>query len=93
VSSLVAGKCIGIFLFGIAAVKLGFPLPSGVRNKELFVVGIIGGIGFTVALFISGEAFADLALQGATKMGAILSCGAAVIALVAGKLLKIKKAI
>jgi NhaA family Na+:H+ antiporter len=93
VSSLVVGKCIGIFLFGVAAVKLGFPLPSGVRNKELFVVGIIGGIGFTVALFISGEAFADPALQGSAKMGAMLSCGAAVIALVAGKFLKIKKAI
>jgi len=80
-------------LFGVAAEKLGFPLPAGVRGRELFVIGIIGGIGFTVALFVSGEAFADPALQGAAKMGAMLSCGAAAIALIAGKLLKIKKVI
>ncbi len=91
VSSLVMGKCIGIFLFSIAAARFGFPLPAGVRDRDLIVIGIIGGIGFTVALFVSGEAFADPALQNAAKMGSMLSCGAAVIALIAGKLLKIKK--
>ena len=91
VSSLIAGKCIGILSFGVAAAKLGFPLPAGLRGRELFIIGIIGGIGFTVALFISGEAFTDQALQDAAKMGAMLSCGAAAIALITGKLLKIKK--
>ncbi len=47
----------------IAAARLGFPLPAGVQGRDLIVIGIIGGIGFTVALFVSGEAFADPALQ------------------------------
>ena len=59
------------------------------KNKELLVVGIIAGFGFTVALFIAGEAFIDPAHRGAAKMGAMLSCGSAVIAVIAAKLLKI----
>jgi NhaA family Na+:H+ antiporter len=42
------------------------------HKKELFVVGIIAGIGFTVALFVAGEAFIDPVLQRAAKMGAML---------------------
>jgi hypothetical protein len=34
----------------------------------LFVIGIIGGIGFTVALVVSSEVFADPAPQGEAKM-------------------------
>jgi NhaA family Na+:H+ antiporter len=91
VASLVIGKSIGIFAFGTIAEKLGFPLPEGVRKKELFVIGIIAGIGFTVALFVAGEAFVDPSLQAAAKMGAMLSCGAAVIAMIAAKILKISQ--
>jgi NhaA family Na+:H+ antiporter len=89
--ALLIGKSIGIFSFGMLAVKLGFPLPENVRNKELLVVGIIAGIGFTVALFVAGEAFTDPGLQGAAKMGAMLSCSAALIAVIGAKLLKINK--
>lgn len=89
--SLIAGKCAGIFLFGSLAEKLGFPLPAEVRKKELFVIGIIGGFGFTVALFMAGEAFHDPALQGAAKMGAMLSCAAAALAVLAGKLLGVRR--
>jgi Na+:H+ antiporter, NhaA family len=90
-SALLIGKTIGIFTFGVMADILGFPLPDGVRKKELFVIGIIGGFGFTVALFIAGEAFIDPALQGAAKMGAMLSCVAAGVAIVVARSLKIKR--
>jgi NhaA family Na+:H+ antiporter len=90
-SALLIGKTLGIFTFGVLADILGFPLPDGVRKKELIVIGIIGGIGFTVALFIAGEAFIDPALQGAAKMGAMLSCAAAGIALVVARSFKIKR--
>ncbi|HSA77943.1 MAG TPA: Na+/H+ antiporter NhaA [Nitrospirota bacterium] len=60
------------------------------EKKELFVVGIIAGFGFTVALFVAGEAFVDPSHRAAAKMGAMLSRGSAVIALVAGRLLKRK---
>ena len=66
--------------------------PAAERGeKELLIVGIIGGFGFTVALFVAGEAFTDPTLQGAAKMGAMLSCLAALIAVAAGRLLKIRK--
>lgn len=91
VAALLIGKCAGIFTFGITAQKLGFPLPQGVRKKELFVIGIIAGFGFTVALFVSGVAFIDPDLQGSAKMGAMLSCSAAMAALAAAGLLKIKR--
>ena len=90
-ASLLIGKGLGIFTFGHIAEKLGFPLPNGVGRRELIVIGIIGGFGFTVALFIAGEAFVDPMLQGAAKMGAMLSCAAAAIAVIAGKLLRIRK--
>ena len=90
-SALLIGKTLGIFTFGAMAEVLGFPLPDGVRKKELVVIGIIGGFGFTVALFIAGEAFIDPALQGAAKMGAMLSCVAAVVAIVVARALKIKR--
>jgi NhaA family Na+:H+ antiporter len=91
-SALLLGKCLGIFTFGTVAEKLGFPLPKGVRKKELFIIGVIAGIGFTVALFVAGEAFTDPAYQGAAKMGAMLSCLAAMIAVLSAKLLGIRKA-
>jgi NhaA family Na+:H+ antiporter len=91
VAALLFGKTAGIFSFGYAGHKLGFPLPRGMNKKELFVVGIIAGFGFTVALFVAGEAFVDPLHQAAAKMGAMLSCGSAVIALIAGRLLKIRR--
>jgi NhaA family Na+:H+ antiporter len=89
--SLIAGKTAGIFAFGSTAVMLGFPMPQGMQKKELLVVGIIAGFGFTVALFVAGVAFIDPLHQGAAKMGAMLSCLAALIAVIAAKVLKIKK--
>jgi len=91
VSALLTGKTIGIFSLGIVAEKLGFPLPHQVRKKELFVIGIVSGIGFTVALFVAGVAFAEPVIQSAAKMGAMLSCFSALVAIIAGRALKIKK--
>jgi NhaA family Na+:H+ antiporter len=89
--ALLIGKTVGIFIMGSLGEKMGFPLPRGMKKKELLIVGIIAGFGFTVALFVAGEAFIDPILQGAAKMGALLSAGVAIIALVLGRLLRIKK--
>ncbi|HBG08137.1 MAG: sodium:proton antiporter [Geobacteraceae bacterium GWC2_58_44] len=72
-ASLIAGKTIGITLFGALGVRLGFPLPAGMGMRELLTAGLIAGIGFTVALFVAGEAFTDPVISGAAKMGAMLS--------------------
>ena len=89
--SLLIGKTSGIFLFGYLAQRIGFPLPSGMKGKDLLVAGVVAGFGFTVALFVAGEAFTDPVIQSSAKMGAMLSFAVAFIALVLGRLLKIEK--
>lgn len=91
-AALVVGKTGGIGLMGLLGERLGFPLPKGMGWQELTVAGMVAGIGFTVALFVAGEAFTDPPTQGAAKMGAMLSIGAAVIAAVTARLLKVKQA-
>lgn len=63
---LLVGKPIGIFLFTLLFVKLGIgKLPEGVKWKHIFGMGIIAGMGFTVALFITELAFrtTDLSIR------------------------------
>ena len=89
--ALIIGKTAGIFIMGSLADLLGFPLPKGMKHKELFVAGLIAACGLTVALFVAGVAFTDLYIQGAAKMGALFSSGAVIISFIAGKLLRIKR--
>ena len=65
------------------------PLPAGMGMKHLFVAGIIAGLGLTVALFVATEAFSGVQ-QSEAKMGALLSAGCGILALIAGALLKVK---
>jgi len=56
--SLFFGKQVGVFGACWLAVKLGMAqLPNKVRWVELYGVSIIGGIGFTISLFIGALAF------------------------------------
>lgn len=89
-TSLVAGKMIGVFFFGILAVWLGYPLPTGIGKRELAAIGLLAGIGFTVALFIAGEAFSDPVYAGGAKIGAMLSLFAGIPALVLMRVAKRK---
>jgi NhaA family Na+:H+ antiporter len=57
----------------------------------LALVGLIAGVGLTVALFVAGEAFIDPVIQGAAKMGELLSGGCAVVAIIAGRLMKVRR--
>ncbi|WP_218190343.1 Na+/H+ antiporter NhaA [Pseudomonas sp. CC6-YY-74] len=57
---LVLGKSIGISLASWLAVKTGLAaLPEGTTWRLLIGTAFLAGIGFTMALFISGLAFAD----------------------------------
>jgi len=70
VLGLVIGKPVGIFLFSFLAVKLRIgSLPTSVTWSQMLGMGMIAGIGFTVALFINGLAFTDQALVDESKMG------------------------
>lgn len=89
--ALLFGKTIGVFVMGSISRLIGFPLPDGMGNKELFLAGVVAALGLTVALFVAGVAYIDLALQGAAKMGALFSAFVAILAIILGKVLKVKK--
>lgn len=58
---LLVGKPLGIFSFSWAAVKLGIAkLPQGVNFIHIFAVSVLCGIGFTMSIFISSLAFANV---------------------------------
>lgn len=58
---LVVGKPIGIFLFTWISIKLKLAeKPSGTSWGQLFGVGILGGIGFTMSIFVTLLAFNSL---------------------------------
>ena len=88
--SLIVGKTVGITLFSWLGARFGFPLPEGMGTKHLAVAAIVAGLGLTVALFVAGKAYEDPAFQDPAKMGAVLSAGAAVVAFVVGRILKVK---
>jgi NhaA family Na+:H+ antiporter len=71
---LVVGKAVGIFLFSIVAVRLRLaPMPGEASVAKLLGVSVIGGIGFTVALFIAALAFQEHAqLLVEAKLGILL---------------------
>ena len=55
---LVAGKPLGIFLFSFAAVALGLcRLPLDLAWRHIVGAGLLGGIGFTMSIFITNLAF------------------------------------
>lgn len=55
---LVAGKFLGIFIFSWVCIKLGWaPMPDGCKWSQLASVSMLGGIGFTVSLFIANLSF------------------------------------
>lgn len=60
---LVLGKPIGISLFSYIAIKLGIAeRPAGASWRMLFAVACLGGIGFTMSIFVDNLAF-DTATQ------------------------------
>jgi NhaA family Na+:H+ antiporter len=70
VLGLVLGKPVGITLFAWLAVRLRLAeLPAGVRWSQLRAVSCLGGIGFTMSLFIAALAFPAGALGDIAKIG------------------------
>ena len=75
IAGLVAGKPIGISLFTLLSLKTGLvSLPSAVKPKHIIGVGMLGGIGFTMSIFVSELSFgADAATLRMAKTGIFLS--------------------
>jgi len=57
-AGLLIGKPLGIMIFCLIAVGLGIcKLPAGLNWKHIFGAGLLGGIGFTMSIFITNLAF------------------------------------
>lgn len=71
---LVVGKPLGIFLFSYIAIKLKLgEKPDQTNWGQLFGVGILGGIGFTMSIFVTLLAFNDTELINNSKFAIIVS--------------------
>ncbi|MFZ5766283.1 MAG: Na+/H+ antiporter NhaA [Thermodesulfobacteriota bacterium] len=71
--ALVIGKPLGISLFSFLAAKLlKAPLASGMNWLHVIGAGMLGGIGFTMSIFISGLSFQTPELIDMTKIGIII---------------------
>lgn len=67
---LVVGKPFGITFLSWVFVKTGLAaLPRGVTWSALFGTGMLAGIGFTVALFVTSLAFSDPFMTAGAKLG------------------------
>ena len=83
------GKPLGIVASAWLTTQLGLTaLPQGMRWSHVGLVGLVGGIGFTMALFVAQLAFPPGPLLETAKLGIILgSAGAALVSLLVGRLL------
>ena len=85
-AGLVLGKTAGIVGFSLLAVKLGVAsLPRGTTWRMMLAAGVLGGIGFTMSLFVAGLAFAaapellDAAKTGILAGSAVAAVGGAAL--------------
>lgn len=68
--SMIIGNVLGIFLFSWLSIKLKISeLPENVNFKQLAGVSFLGGLGFTMSLFINNLAYSDPVLIDSAKMG------------------------
>ncbi|MCP9764428.1 Na+/H+ antiporter NhaA [Lacihabitans soyangensis] len=71
---LIVGKPLGIFLMTFFAVNFGIcKLPEGLNWKAIVGVGFLGGIGFTMSIFITLLAFNDEAFINNSKLVILIS--------------------
>ena len=72
---LVVGKPAGIFLFSYAAVALGWcRLPPDLGWRHVLGAGLLGGIGFTMSIFVTNLAFTGQAdVINASKMAILIA--------------------
>jgi len=79
-AGLVVGKVVGIWIAARIAVLLGIgTLPDDMSERDVVGIGALAGIGFTVAIFITGLAYDDPDLVEQAKLGVIAASVAAAV--------------
>ncbi|MBL4636657.1 MAG: Na+/H+ antiporter NhaA [Kofleriaceae bacterium] len=87
---LAIGKPLGVLLVSWVFVKLGLAsIPKGLTWSSMAVIGMLAGIGFTMAIFIAELAFAGQpALLSLAKLAILIGTGgAAVVGMILGRVL------
>jgi NhaA family Na+:H+ antiporter len=73
-SGLLFGKPLGIFISSFLAIKSGLSqLPGDLSWKHIAGAGFLGGIGFTMSIFVTLLAFSDPQIIQSTKISILLS--------------------
>ncbi len=71
--SMIAGKFVGIFVFAWIAVKFKFAsIPENVKWVHILGVAILGGMGFTMSIFITNLAFHQSEYINSAKLGIVM---------------------
>jgi NhaA family Na+:H+ antiporter len=79
-AGLFLGKQIGIFSSTWAAVKLGLAeIPQGASWQQVYGIAALGGIGFTMSLFIGTLAYPDPSSAAAVRVGVLVGSVASAI--------------
>jgi NhaA family Na+:H+ antiporter len=74
VTGLVVGKPLGLVIAAWLAVKLGIAMkPAAYSWRQLCGAGALGGIGFTMSLFIADMAFANADDHAAAKIAIFIA--------------------
>ena len=74
------GKPLGIFLASWLAVKTKLAeMPEGAGWKMLFAVACLGGIGFTMSIFVDTLAFADAEIVSRGKIAILMGSFASAV--------------
>ena len=77
---LIVGKPFGIFIFTFLGVYLGLcELPKDLKWKNILGAGFLGGIGFTMSIFITLLAFSDSELIVSSKIAIVIASTIAAI--------------
>lgn len=73
-TGLFIGKPLGIVLLSLLAIRMGWSrLPTGVSRRQIVGAGFLGGIGFTMSIFITLLAFNDPQIVQSSKIAVLLT--------------------
>ena len=90
IAGLVIGKPLGIISFVLISARLGITkLPEDVSQKQIIGIGCLGGIGFTMSLFVTNLAFSDAIAVDQAKVAILL---ASAVSAVLGSVLLVRAA-
>lgn len=74
IAGLVIGKPLGIWLFSFVGVGLGLcALPNDLKWKNILGAGLLGGIGFTMSIFITLLAFSNAEIVNNSKIAILIA--------------------